>query len=236
MSVATTAAPPIDKEALIREAVSLGYKPDEIARTPTYVIQSMIAERKKKKSKRQVHRTGDADVKVYAEQIVYAAPATLVDTAKDAVATAKGDDDQDDTKTVVNMDFITSTENPSDQKYSRFSCLVAMKGDLIRSIKTNTALLQTNLTKFDSDDVAVVQREIAKSQHHLGLVNTEIREINQWFSEVHQQKYAFYQQFLQNSANVTGEMTSHFQRKMENIQKYMRAMHEQSQLHADDLK
>ncbi len=224
-----------DRNALIQEAVGLGYKEDEIARTPTYVIQSIVAERKKKKNKPppSSHKAGAADVHVYAEQITDTVPPATTRVAEEMLKKAEADDD---TKTVVNMDFMTKSQNSSDQKYNRFAFLVAAKNDLIKAIKTNSALLESHRTNFDEDDVQVIRREIEHSQYQLGLVNTEMREIQQWFSEVHQEKHVFYQQCLQSSADVSGHLTSHFQRKMENIQKYMRAMHDQAQLTPEDLK
>lgn len=238
--MATAVAGP-NREALIREAVSLGYREDEIQRTPTYVIVSMVAERKKKKKKKdkdrddpQPPRTGAEDVQVYAEQLKDLGQ-TVERLQENKLALTSSEDPHDDAKTVVNMDFITSTENPSDQKYKRFAFLVAAKNDLIKAIKTNTALVQSTASELDEDDVLVMRHDIQQAQHQLDLVNREMREIHQWFAEVHQQKHVFYQQFLQRSADLTGNLSSHFQRKMENIQKYMQAMTEQAQLQVKDL-
>lgn len=240
--MAAVAAPTaLAHDNLIREAVSLGYRQEELERTPTYVIASMVAERKKKKKKhdKKKDKTGAEDVQIYAEQL--ADLGQSVNRLNEAKLTAPlvgevAKEPDDDTRTVVNMDFITSTENPSDQKYKRFSFLVAAKNDLIKAIKTNTALLQSVAKDLDEDDVMVVRHDIQQAQYQLDLVNKEMREIHQWFVEVHQQKQIFYQQFLQRSADLTGNLSTHFQRKVENIQKYMRTMIEQTQLQVDDVK
>lgn len=236
-----------DHDTLVREAVSLGYKEDQIVRMPTYVIASMVAERKKKKKKHHAHdgkppRTGAEDVRVYEEQLtdveqtvhrLHEARLATPSNVEEALGPA---DALDDAKTVVNMDFVTSTDNPSDQKYQRFSFLVAAKNDLILAIKKNTALLSTEAQQLDQDDVAVMQHDIAQAQAQLALVNREIRDIHQWFAEVHQQKHVFYQQFLKRSTDLTGNLSTHFQRKIENIQKYMRSMSEHAQLQVSDVK
>ena len=244
-AVAAAVAPALNRDALLREAVSLGYQEDELQRTPTYALASMVSERRKKKKNKErgaddPGRTGQEDVEVYAHQLAdvgqtverLALQAQADEVAPDATAAGANDD----AKTVVNMDFITSTENPSDQKYKRFSFLAAAKSDLTKAIKTNTELLQQVAEKLDADDVMVIRHDIQQAQMQLELVLREMREIHQWFSEVHQQKHEFYQQFLQHSKDLTGNLTCHFQRKMQNIQKYMVAMTEQAQLQVGDLK
>jgi len=244
MAAVAAADPGLAHDTLIREAVSLGYRKEELERTPTYVIASMVAERKKKKKKHDKKKdrdasppkTGAEDVHVYAEQLADLGQTVERLNELKLTAPAAGEVAEDDTRTVVNMDFITSTENPSDQKYKRFSFLVAAKNDLIKAIKTNTGLLQSVVKELDEDDVLVMRHDIQQAQYQLDLVNKEMREIHQWFAEVHQQKQVFYQQFLQRSADLTGNLSTHFQRKMENIQKYMQAMVEQTQLQVNDVK
>ena len=133
----------------------------------------------------------------------------------------------DDGATVVDMNYVTTTTNPADQKYKRFQFLVCAKNDLVMAVKTNSALLQANLNQLDEDDVLVVKKEIESAQHQLNLVNNEIREINQWFQEMNAQRQSFYEQFLQKSHDVSGDLKNHFQKKMENIQKYIQETQKQ---------
>jgi hypothetical protein len=81
----------------------------------------------------------------------------------------------------------------------------------------------------------VVRHDLQHNQMQLELVSREMRDIHQWFSEVHQQKHVFYQQFLLKSTDLTGQLKTHFQRKMDNIQKYMVALTEQTQLQVADM-
>jgi gas vesicle protein len=81
----------------------------------------------------------------------------------------------------------------------------------------------------------VIKKEIEQSQYQLNLVNTEIREIHQWFQELHAQKQSFYEQIVKKSTDMSGNITSHFQRKSDNIKKYIAAMQEQAQIHIKDV-
>jgi len=221
----------VDREALIAEAVNRGFKEEVLQRSPTYTIVAMLqgnkgssrdeSSRRSRKHKR-AHKPPPGVAKY-----VQGVTEKLEDT--------KHQQEFDDTATVVDMNYVTSTENPSDQKYKRFSFLVCAKNELIAAIKTNSSNLQANLDHLDEDDVATVKKEIQDSQYQLNLVNTEIKEIHQWFQEVHAQKQAFYEQFLKQSSDISGKLTSHFQRKMGNIQKYIGAMQEQAQLTVKDI-
>lgn len=206
-----TDAKAVDRVALIKEAVEKGFSEESLQRQPTYTIMSMIAQKKRQKEK--------TETKPSINELVTKAHQEL---------THDEEEDFDDTKTVVDMSHMTNTTNPADQKYKRFTFLVAAKNDLVNAIKTNSGLLQANMEHLDEDDVLTVQKEIAGIQHQLNLVNTEIREIFTWFREVNQAKAQFYEQFLKKSSDMSGNMTTHFQRKMANIEKYMTSMNQQN--------
>jgi hypothetical protein len=104
----------------------------------------------------------------------------------------------------------------------RFSFLASAKNDLVNSIKRNTHQLEVSMKQLDSDDILVIQKAIKDAQYHYTLVEQEMREIHQWFCEVNQQKQAFYEEFLKQSSDLTGDITAHFSLKLQNIQKYMR--------------
>jgi hypothetical protein len=216
----------VDRQALIKEALDHGFKEEVLQRAPTYAIMSMLQGRTKKDDRKHKKKSGGEEdgishhVKQVTEQL-----------QKEIKA-----DDVDDTATVVDMSFVTSTENPADQKYKRFTFLVCAKNDLVEAIKVNGNLLQSNLDRLDEDDIMTMKKEIAATQYQLNLVNTEIREIHQWFQEVHAQKQQFYEQFLKKSNDISGNLTSHFQRKTDNIKKYIASMQEQAQLQVGDVR
>lgn len=141
----------------------------------------------------------------------------------------KREEDFDDSATVVDMAHVTESGNPSDRKYKRFCELACVKKDLTDAIRRNTELLKTTLSRLDEDDVGVLKREIQSSQYQLNLVNGEIKQINHWFQEVYAERRSFYQSVLENSSDITGELTKHFERKMKNIEEYNRSMNEHSQ-------
>lgn len=183
------------REELVKRAIALGFREDQVERAPVYVIAAMLAERE--------HKPVEATV------------------PKDAVYKLEQLEVDDDNKTVVNMDFATSTANPAEQKYKRFGFLVGAKNDLTESIKRNTHQLEVCRQHLDGDDVLVIQKAIKDAQYQFSLVEQEMHEIHQWFCEVNQQKQAFYQEFLRQSSDLTGDITAHFQLKLNGIQKYM---------------
>jgi len=215
-SVAATK--PISREALVQEALKRGIKEDVLHRAPTYAIMSMIQDRSGG-TKKTERKKDEKDIRAHVKQSVE----QLSKEHKE-----KSTDD-DDNVTVVDMSFVTSTENPADQKYKRFTSLVAMKNNLVEAIKNNSQVLQTNKDHLDEDDIMVMDKDIKLAQHQLTSVNTEIREIHQWFQEVSVQKQQYYEQLLKKSNDISGNLTSHFQRKTENIKKYIIAMQEQAQ-------
>lgn len=186
------------REELVKRAIALGFREDQVERAPVYVIAAMLAEREHKQVEPTVPK--DAVHKLEQQQQVEV---------------------EDDNKTVVNMDFVTSTANPAEQKYKRFGWLVAAKNDLTESIKRNTHQLEVCRQQLDVDDVLVIQKAIKDAQYQFSLVEQEMHEIHQWFCEVNQQKQAFYQEFLRQSSDLTGDITAHFQLKLNGIQKYM---------------
>ena len=195
------------RETLIQQALQMGLDESMIKRATTYSIEKMIASAgvprtEKKRSKVENHIR----------------PSFLKENKAEI---------DDDAKTVVDMSFATATTNPADQKYQRFRFLTATKNDLMTAIKNNTGLYQANLDHLDEDDVLIMQKEIQEVQSNLALVNTELHEIHQWFNEMHVQKQRFYEEFLKKSADISGKLTSHFQKKMDNIQQYMTSMENQ---------
>lgn len=131
------------------------------------------------------------------------------------------DEAYDDSATVVDMDYVTKTANPADQRYERFQFLVSTKKKLRQAISNNSRLLETNMDHLDEDDVAVMRSVIAENQEQLRLANNELREIHEWFDSVQKQKQVFYNQFLQESTDITGKLKTHFTRKLKHIKNYI---------------
>jgi len=212
----------MDRTALIQEAIATGLSEEVLIRAPTYTIVSMISE---KKNKNQKKLRKEQEQRQDREGEIVGQVQNVVDKLKESA-----DDDIDETATVVDMQYITTTNSPSDQKYKRFSSLVAVKNDLVKAITNNSMLLQDHMKHLDADDVLALKREIEQTQHQLKLVNCEIRDISQWFKEIHAQQHILYQQLLKKSSDMTGNLSQHFQRKMENIQRYMEDMQNQARV------
>ncbi len=195
----------VNRAAFIQEAVKRGKSPDDLARMSTISIAYMLQDEASQKAKP-------------------AKPQDTIRQVQEKIRAQTDAEDADETKTVVDMSYMTEHTNPADQKYARFQFLGHAKKDLLQAIKQNTTSLQVNLQQLDEDDVQIVKKEIAEAQARLQSVNVEMAEIHQWFQEIHTQRQVFYQQFLQNSTDVTGDMKTHFQRKLDNIQRYMQAI------------
>lgn len=194
----------MDRDAVIQEAIQAGIREENLQRLPLYAIRTMIDERRKKK-----------------------VPPLKADVADAMCSIEDNEHNEDDTRTVVNMDHVTSTTNPADQKYKRFSFLISARNELLKAIRTNTDLLNNTSKDLDPDDILAVRHDIEQAQFQFDLIDKEIREIHQWFSEVQHQKQVFYEQFLKKSTDLTGNLTAHFQQKMLNIQKYVNEMTQQ---------
>lgn len=222
----------MDRDALIAKATKQGYQLDTLKRQPTYTIAAMLTDHGPLRD--DVSRSSSRRVKPGREGKHGREAAKYAREAVERIEDSKFLHD-DDTETVVDMGHMVNTDNPADQKYARFTELVKIKKQLLHGLNTNSKLLKSNMDQMDEDDVAVSQSELQAIQKHLHLVNTEIREIRQWFSEANVMKEAFYQQYLQKSVDVTGNLTSHFQRKLERIQRYNQVMEEQAKLTDKDL-
>jgi len=197
---------PAIRETLVAEAKKAKISDDVIARTTTCALQSLLKDEKDKQKKHSKRPTVEDFVK----------------STNEHLQNSKDPEDIDDNATVVDMSHVTSTTNPSDQKYKKFTFLAAARNDLIAAIKTNSALLQANLDNLDEDDVMTMKRDIEGIQYRLNLVNTELKEIQQWFVEMNAQKQSFYEQLLHKSHDISGDLRDHFTKKMENIKNYVK--------------
>lgn len=206
----------LNREELLELGASRGLSQEHMERLPCY---SIISELKAKKS--------DSDSKSRRSTTKAPTASSIKQSVRELrTAMAEQEEEQtfDDSATVVDMEHVTQTTNPADQRYKRFKGLRSLKKTLMESISINIRLLERSLDHLDEDDVAVVEREIADIQQKLKLVTLELREIHEWFESVHAQKQEFYQQFLKDSRDVTGNLTSHFTRKLKHIQKYVADM------------
>jgi hypothetical protein len=205
----------MSRSELIEEAQECGIDPEVLHRTPTYSIQKLIEERKGKKrksSKRQHHKR------------VLSRRSRLnheVQRLSDEAASA-GRAVDDDTMTVVDMSHITTTENPSQQKYKRFQWLVRAKNEMTRAISVNTKLSQENADNLDPDDLFMIKQDVVSAQDKLASINVEMRELKAWFQEIHQEKKVLYERIRSNMVDVSGNMATHFEEKMRNIDEYMK--------------
>ena len=69
-----------------------------------------------------------------------------------------------------------------------------------------------------------IDQEIEESQNNLNCVIQEMREIHVWFQEVHAQKKVFYEKLSTRMVDISGKLSQHFNKKMENIDMYLRKM------------
>ena len=193
----------VKRQSVVDKAIKLGFKKELLDRKPTYAIENLVKEkschessRKSRESSRKSRKSRELSRKSECE----------------------------DTETVVDMSHITSSENPADQKYNRFKFLVQTKNELMKAISTNAGLKSANQDKLDVDDVFMIDQEIEESQNNLNCVIQEMREIHVWFQEVHAQKKVFYEKLSTRMVDISGKLSQHFNKKMENIDMYLRKM------------
>ncbi len=197
----------VDRAALIAEAKRRGYSEEQLLRQTNHSIQTMLAQ--KQHRHRKIAPSLDQYVKMTTQALK---PRDL--------------DEVDDTKTVIDMSHVTTTSNPIDKNYKRFQMLSQYKNELISAIQINSTLFQEHQKQLDEDDAAIMQQEIAHIQKQLSEVTAEMRELHQWFIDTNLLKQSFYEQFLKNSKDVSGALSSHFQKKLDNIHQYMKSIQE----------
>lgn len=197
----------VDRADLITQALELGIDKQILDRSPLYAIELMIKE-------------AIEDTKASQKRSSSVPPPPSSPQKLDV----REEEDVDDDQTVVDMSHIVNHDNPADQKYNRFRFLVRAKNDFTDAIKNNTRILQKQHDKLDPDDILVIETEIKSMQSDLDLVNKEMREINQWFHEVHAARQAYYQELQSNLSDISGNVKDHFQRKCENLNAYIANM------------
>lgn len=198
-----------ERAELVKRAMERGYDEAQISRMTNYVLETLLSKREREPPRHHKHQ----------HEVTAAATSAAV-----RLHSVERKDQEPDTQTVIDLEHVTETKNPADQKYHRFRGLAAMKHDLEASVQVNGRLVTTHRSHLDEDDVLAVQREIEQTQYQLSLVNKEMREILTWFNEVMEQKRVFYKEFVSGSSDMSGNLTSHFQKKLENIQQYMSEM------------
>lgn len=196
----------MSREQLLKVGLEQGLSVELMQRMTNYAIVTQLRQKHEEPpAKTQSRRSLKSQVK----------------ELRQTLARQDEDDAFDDSATVVDMDYVTKTANPADQRYQRFQFLVSTKKKLRQAISNNSRLLEINMDHLDEDDVAVMQSVIAEHQEQLRLANAELREIHEWFDSVQKQKQVFYNQFLQESIDMTGKLKSHFTRKLTHIKNYI---------------
>lgn len=196
-----------DKRALaIAEAAAFGYTEDQLKRLPLYDIENII--------KTQKHRHVRQEPGLFPTEL----PEPQTQTPDEAIP--------DDNRTVIDLKFAQSA-NPSDAKYKRFMQLHAIKLQLLRAIAENTKLLQDYRVSFDADDVVCLEGAIGQQQQQLRSVADEMRDIFEWFRTVCSERDRVYTEVTKKTIDPSNQVKGHFQRKLDNIQEYIRVMQQQ---------
>lgn len=186
----------MERDTLIQKALELGHTKDELQRLPNYSIQKIIKHSQKPKK---------YSVKKYTEQVY------------DQLE--QGDDD--DTQTVFDMEHLTSSNTPADQKYNRFKQLKKIKKHLEKALIQNSEVLKDFRDRMDPDDILKFEETLNQNKKDIELAKVELLEIDQWFKDAYKDRLSFYQHLIAKSSDVTGQLTDHFQVKILAIQKYM---------------
>ena len=212
-----------ERSLLETEANRLGFDSDLLKRTPTYAIEKMIEDSKNSNT----DLIQNDNRKILSQKSCKTR--TTTPPLENRTLIYQPDED-DDTVTVVDMSHVTNTNNPNDQKYQRFTFLVNAKNSISKAIEVNSKLLDANGDKLDVDDKFVMKEEISKSQEHLRLIFIEMKELQVWFQEMHEIKKHFYEKLSGRVVDVSGNLVCHFTKKMENIDRYVKELHEESEM------
>lgn len=206
----------VNRDSLIQEAIKRGYSEDQVLRAPAYHILKMLNEDEKDKERKKIHRRHHHHSRAedLAAQQIHG----------DLEVRGEEDDEDDDSRTVVDMSHITQHANPSDQKFARFQFLIKAKETLIAAINKNTTLLQSRLQYLDGDDVLAMKNEIEGAQKKLQETTVEMQELYQSLVEIQAERQALYESLLADSTDLSGNLRNHFHQKLQNIKDYIKAM------------
>lgn len=218
----------LSREKLTQLALEKGASANQLARQPTYAIVQLLEEQEEREKKRAQQYIKTASRSSKAKRATQRPFTATEQKELQAIQEAEHGDTFDDTETVVDMSHVVNTNNPTDEKYHRFIFLAKAKSDLVNAIKNNSTLVKAAQEVMEPDDMEAFHQNLMASQQKLKLVTGEMKRIHQWFNEVYQEKKQVYQQLLKEAVDLDGTLEHHFREKMNNIQKYIQSMAEQS--------
>lgn len=198
----------LNRDDIVKQATELGIKEDHIVRLTTYALLKLITEKRERNLKAVKPSRADKDAREVVREL-------------QELKNIQAPHENDDAQTVVDMQFITESANPAEQRYKRFRDLVEAKKVLESSRVINKQLLDRSRTNLDEDDVRAIEREIADANEQLPLIEVEMAQINRWYADTFEQRKAFYQQFMTEASDLSGRLKDHFNLKLQNIRHHM---------------
>ena len=121
---------------------------------------------------------------------------------------------EDDAKTIIDIPLDQST---SDQKIARLEKLSTNAKILKDGIFKNREIYEKHVGIWDADDVLKLKQEIDYASHCLKLVNIEYQHLKAQLSQS-SQKLEFYRQNVGSLVDISGNLASHFQQKIMNLE------------------
>ncbi len=221
----------LDRDQLIEKGVLCGYRKEDLQRLPEYTIISRIKSHQEscishksensdsessephEKVKSPVHDHSNNQSNNQPDRPIFNAKFQFHQTTHDS-------------ETVIDETFTyLNAKDPAEQKFRRFSeFLIPVKNDLEQAVKINTHRLQSYQDKLDQDDIEQIERNINHLKQQIELTVAEMKQIYQWFIEVHAQKETLYNDVASNFVDFSGELYNHFSNKLNNMKQYMLQM------------
>lgn len=127
----------------------------------------------------------------------------------------------DDNCTVVDMSAKANSNNFIDELYKSFKQEIKKRNTIMHAIKTNSNVFQNNRDQLDEEDSFKMQQELNNYQDMLQLVLNTMEDYQNQFVRIQSEKRSFYKQYRSNLIDITGDLYTHFDKKLENIHKYM---------------
>lgn len=200
-----------DRDELCKVGVENGLSLQTLKRMPIYVLEKTI-QKLKEQNKPTSPNTSNTSNKSNLSQL-----------SKQSFVELKQQhhNDIDDNCTVVDMSVKATSKNFIDELYKSFKEEIKRRNTIMHAIKINSNMFQNNRDNLDDEDSFKMQQELEKYQQMLQLVLNTMEDYQHQFVRIQSEKQSFYKQYRSNLIDITGNLYTHFDKKLENIHKYM---------------
>lgn len=115
----------------------------------------------------------------------------------------------DDGATVIDM------PSKNEDKFARLEWLLQKQEMMKKAIHSNKLCFETYIDQWEKDDLLAIKKEIDYSTICLNSIGAEIDELKAYFATQRAQKLNFYNEHVTQLVDVSNNLGTHFQNKMQ---------------------